>query len=271
MMTALVVALVLVVALLGVLVVGLLRSHAEILKALHDLGVNLEDGADAVPSRRSRPAVSKRAPMRTADGVPRPRDENAPMGDAVDLTGRLPDGGVARVAITGVEHATLLAFLSTGCGTCGVFWDALRDPSGPAVPGRDTRVVIVTNGPEAESVAAVADLAPQGIVTIMTTDAWDDYRVPVSPYFLLVDGPSGTVVGEGSGTSWDQVLDLLGRALADAGLARTEERVRLTRMAGQDRADWVDSELLGAGIEPGDASLYPDPHPSHAGPDGPAA
>ena len=261
-MAALVVALVLVVTLLGVLVVGLLRSHAEILKALHDLGVNLEDGAGAVPPRR-RAAVSNHAPMRTADGVPRPRSENTPMGDAVDLTGELPDGGMARVAVTGVEHATLLAFLSTGCGTCGTFWEALSDPSGPTVPGRDTRVVIVTNGTEAESAAAVADLAPPGIVTVMSSEAWDDYDVPVSPYFLLIDGPSGTVVGEGAGTSWDQVLDLLGRAVADAGLARGDERARLTRMAGQDRADWVDHELLAAGIEPGDPSLYPAAHPAH--------
>lgn len=266
-MAALVVALVLVVALLGVLVVGLLRSHAEILKALHDLGVNLEEGADGVPARRRSAAVSNHAPMRTADGVPRPRSENAPMGQAVDLTGRLPDGGAARVAVTGVEHATLLAFLSTGCGTCGAFWEALSDPDGPPVPGTDTRVVIVTNGPEAESAAAVADLAPAGILTVMTSEAWDDYDVPVSPYFLLVDGPSGSVVGEGAGTSWDQVLDLLGRAVADAGLARTDERARLTRMAGQDRAEWVDGELRAAGIEPGDPSLYPTPHPAHLGSD----
>lgn len=267
MVTALGVALVLVVALLGMLVVGLLRSHAEILKSLHDLGVNLENGADAVPVRRSRPAVSNRAPMRTASGVPRPRDENASMGNAVDLTGRLPRGGAARVAVTGVDHATLLAFLSSGCGTCGVFWEALGDPDGPAVPGLDTRVVIITNGPDAESAAAVADLAPAGIVTIMTSEAWDDYRVPVSPYFLLVDGPSGSVVGEGSGTSWDQVLDLLGRAVADAGMALTDERAQLTRMAGQDRADWVDGALRAAGIEPGDPSLYPEPHPAHLGTD----
>ena len=39
----------------------------------------------------------------------------------------------------------------------------------------------------------------------MTSEAWDDYGVPVSPYFVLVDGPSGRVVGEGAGTSWEQV------------------------------------------------------------------
>ena len=72
-------------------------------------------------------------------------------------------------------------------------------------------------------------------------------------------------------SSFHGASQALGRAVADAGLARTEERARLTRMAGQDRADWVDNELREAGIEPGDASLYPDPHPAHAGPDGPPA
>ena len=75
--------------------------------------------------------------------------------------------------------------------------------------------MVVTNGPEAESPAAVADLAPPRLVTLMSSHAWDDYGVPVSPYFVLVDGPTGRVVGEGAGTSWDQVIDLLAKATAD--------------------------------------------------------
>ena len=45
-MTAVVLIEGLVIALLATLVVGLLKSHAEILRALHDLGVNLEEGRD---------------------------------------------------------------------------------------------------------------------------------------------------------------------------------------------------------------------------------
>jgi len=163
-----------------------------------------------------------------------------------------------------VEHATLLAFLSTGCGTCGTFWEALRQDPGAHLADPTTRVVVVTNGPEAESPAAVADLAPPGIVTVMASDAWDDYGVPVSPYFVLVDGPSGRVAGEGSGTSWAQVLDLLGKAEADTATRRREVERPVTRMGGQDRADRVDRELRAAGIEPGDPSLYPAVHPSRA-------
>ena len=72
--------------------------------------------------------------MRTAPGVPRPRGEDAPFGPASDLSGALPTGGAARAAIAGVEHSTLLAFLSTGCGTCGTFWDALGAPRRRAAP-----------------------------------------------------------------------------------------------------------------------------------------
>jgi hypothetical protein len=259
-MAAIAVALALVLAVLGVLVVGLLRSHAEILKALHDLGVNLEDGPPT-PTRR-RPAVSRHAPARTAFGVAPPRGDG-PLPTAVDLTGSLPRGGAARVAVVGVDHPTLIAFLSTGCGTCGTFWDALREGV-TVLPDPATRVVVVTNGPDAESPAAVADLAPPGIVTLMSDQAWDDYGVPVSPFFALVDGASGRVIGEGSGTTWEQVVDLLAKAVADADVAARPERP-ITRMSGQDRADRVDRELRAAGIEPGDPSLYPDPHPSHAG------
>jgi hypothetical protein len=258
---AIVVALAVALALLGVLVVGLLRSHAEILRALHDLGVNLEDGAPAPTARTT--TVSRHGPVRTAEGVPAPRSDG-PLGDAADITGRLPRGGSAHVAVREVEHGTLLAFLSTGCGTCGTFWDALRDDPTAGIADPDTRVVVVTNGPEAESPAAVADLAPPGIVTVMASEAWDDYGVPVSPYFVLVDGPSGRVAGEGSGTSWAQVLDLLGKAEADTAARRREVDRPVTRMGGQDRADRVDRELRAAGIEPGDPSLYPAVHPSHA-------
>ncbi|MGK2950192.1 MAG: hypothetical protein ACSLFP_16595, partial [Acidimicrobiales bacterium] len=203
MTAALLVVMALVVGLLAALVVGLLRSHAEILKALHDLGVNLEDEQEADRPRAGRRNISTSAhpPARTADGVAPPRGD-APFAPATDLTGSLPTGGAARVAVAGVDHHTVLAFLSTGCGTCGIFWSALRKLGPDDLPGAGTRLVVVTNGPDAESPAAVADLAPPGVVTLMSNEAWDLYDVPVSPYFVLVDGPRSRVVGEGAGTSW---------------------------------------------------------------------
>ncbi|MGV3759171.1 MAG: hypothetical protein ACO1PW_06450 [Actinomycetota bacterium] len=266
MSAAIIIALGLVVALLSVLVIGLLRSHAEILKALHDLGVNLEHGHEA-GDRPSRTITSSaHAPRRTGPGVAPARGEEEPFGPAHDITGTLASGGAAHIAVTGTSHATVLAFLSTGCGTCGVFWEALSRPDGIELPGADTRLVIVTNGPDAESPAAVAELAPSGAVTVMSGEAWDDYNVPVSPYFVLVDGPSARVIGEGAGTSWEQVADLLRRSVADARVAAdTRPKPDLTRMSGQDRSDFVDAELHAAGILPGDPSLYPAPHPDAVG------
>ncbi|MDP1807295.1 MAG: hypothetical protein Q8K72_19110, partial [Acidimicrobiales bacterium] len=87
------------------------------------------------------------------------------------------------------------------------------------------------------------------------------YDVPVSPYFVLVDGPSGRVVGEGAGTSWQQVVDLLGKATADADISPATPRRSPARMSGQDRAERVDRELRAAGVEPGDPSLYPTAEP----------
>jgi hypothetical protein len=265
--SAIVVGLALVVALLAVLVVGLLRSHAEILRALHDLGVNLEDDHDAGGRPGRAISTSAHPPHRTAQGVAPARGADVAFGPAQDISGTLASGGAAHVAVVGASHATVLAFLSTGCGTCGTFWEALASPEQVRLPGEGTRLVIVTNGPDAESPAAVADLAPRGVVTVMSSEAWDDYNVPVSPYFVLVDGPSGRVIGEGAGTSWEQVLDLLSRSVADAGSSAGGGRTRRarTRMSGQDRADRVDAELRAAGIEPGDPSLYPAPHPDAVG------
>lgn len=252
-MTAAVVALGVVTALLGVLVVGLLRSHGELLRTLHDQGIHLPQ------ERAAGRGGSTRGPSRTAPGVPVPRAVEG-LGRAVDLTGALPEGGAAQVAVTGVPHRTLLAFLSSGCGTCSVFWEAFDRADGVELPGEDTRLVIVTRDPAEEEQAMIAELAPPSVTTLMSSQAWDDHAVPVSPYFLLVDGPSGEVLGEGAGTSWPQVADLLRRALADRGEAPGPRRSRREVLGGgAARAARVDRALADAGIHPGDASLYPDP------------
>ena len=76
----------------------------------------------------------------------------------------------------------------------------------------------------------------------MSSDAWNDYGVPVSPYFVLVDGPTGTIEGEGAASTWSQVGSLLSRAEADVE-AENERR--------------IDADLDAAGISPNDPSLYP--------------
>ncbi|MBS1836613.1 MAG: hypothetical protein JST64_02835, partial [Actinobacteria bacterium] len=145
-------------------------------------------------------------------------------------------------------------FLTTGCTTCHSFWSAFA--SGVELPAPDIRLVVVTQGEEAESPARVAQLASPGVTVVMSTDAWEDYGVPVAPYFALVD--DGAVVGEGAAATWPQVVDLLGRSLADAGRSLTAagSRSRRAFLTGRDRTERIDAELAAAGIGPGDPRLY---------------
>jgi len=258
-MVALVVLLTMAVGFLGLLVAGLLRSHAEILRGLHDLGVNLDpdgDGraADAAPARR---------PFETHPGVPEPRSRETGV---FDVVGRDPFDEAVTVAVAGTEHLTLLAFLSSTCLTCRGFWEALG-VGGLEVPA-GARPVIVTKGIEAESESALRKLAPRGVTTVLSSDAWREYDVPVAPYFVLADGATGSVIGEGAASSWDQVRNLMEQSLADAGLAAergrrvTEgERAEAARHTGAAREARIDAELLAAGITPDDPSLFLPPIP----------
>ena len=238
-----------VLALVALLVAGLLRSHAEILRALHDLGVDLDPArGEAVASRVDAPTVRSRAvPAR-------------PAREAVDVSGETPDHDAISVAINGARHTTLLAFLTSTCSTCIGFWDAFAVAT-PAVPG-DARLVLVTKGADAESPGSVRKLAP-GITVpvVMSSAAWDDYDVPVAPFFVLVDGPSGTVLGEGAASTWEQVTSMLQQAPEDAGLVDTTGRTAAAPSvkfrSDAVREERADRDLLAAGIRPGDPSLYP--------------
>ncbi|MGZ4712860.1 MAG: hypothetical protein ACXVJ7_06760 [Acidimicrobiia bacterium] len=262
-MTALVVLLGVVVALLVVLVVSLLRSHAEILRTLHDAGLGHEPGAAAPAARRGA------APSTPSAG---------PSPEASDISGVTPDGDAVAVGIVGSETPTLLAFLSSGCLTCREFWETFgarrRD-----VPG-GARLVVVTMSPEDESVGAVRRLVTEHTLVVMSTPAWEAYEVEGSPYFVYVDGETGAVVGEGTATSWDRVREMVADSMDDGALAASRRRAaarqrraarrHLTDRARESRAD---DALAAAGIEPGDARLYPATGGpgSDPGPAGPSA
>lgn len=248
-MTALVVLEAVVIVILAVLVAGLLRSHAEILRALHDLGAGL--GTEGGGTGAASPIQ-----LRTRPGVPEPRGVSTP---AADIVGVDAHGDAAAVAVVGVAHPSLLAFLTSGCTTCAGFWSAFSDPR-LEVPG-GARVVIVTKGPEDESLSRLRPMVPAGITTVMSSGAWEDYRVPGSPYFIYVDGERGQVVGEGAAGSWQQVATFLRQSLEDAGYDGADRSALRPSAAaaesGRDRADRIDAELRAAGIEPGDPRLFP--------------
>lgn len=246
-MTVVVAVLAVVVALLALLVVGLLRSHADILRRLTAL-----DGGDDVP-RAERDAAGPRTPT----GVPRP--PNLPTGrPAADLVGADLDEGALAVRVTGVAHDTLLLFLSSGCLTCRPFWDAAARPGRIDLPD-GTRVVVVARDLDEESPSALGELAGSRTVLLLSSRAWADYGIPGSPYAVLVDGASGRIRGEGTGASWEQVARLLAQATGD--LAFVGERAPRADKSARDAARErdTDAELLAAGILPGDPSLYPAP------------
>lgn len=224
-------------AVLGLLVVGLLRSHAEILRRLHELGVSLDDDAGV----RTPVALSTLTPP-----SPRVQGQSAPS-----LVGVTPFDEAVTVSPASGEADTVLAFLTTGCTSCQPFWDSLRDRRSHM--GR--RVVVVTRGPGDESVGAARKLAGSGgqVDVVMSSDAWSDYGVPGAPYFVHVSGRTGQVTGEGTGRTWDQVLELLDRAdLDEAGPAGPWS-------SDAEREARIDKELEAAGIRPGDPRLYHEP------------
>ena len=235
-MTAVVAVETVVLVLLTIVVLGLLRSHGEILRRLHTLGAGLDpDAVDA-------PAV-----LRPRGDLPR---AGAGLGPAADLSGLGLHDDAVSIAVVGVQHRTLLAFLSSGCLTCRRFWDAFERADALELPA-DTRLVVVTKDAAEESLGELRDLAAPDLAVVMSSAAWKQYDVPGSPYFALVDGTAGRVVGEGTGASWEQVRSLLAHAgddepggapVARRGAAATEAR--------------IDRELVAQGIHPGDPRLY---------------
>jgi hypothetical protein len=249
-MVAAVVVLVLIVGILALLVAGLLRSHAEILRALHDLGINLDP--DDLASAGHTHSVTQ---PQLRPGIPSPRIGEVEPRDiiGVDLSNE-----ALSVAVVGTGRLTLLAFLSSSCLTCRGFWKDL-DNDRISIPA-GARPVIVAKGFESESESALRDLLPRNVTTILSSAGWIDYDVPVAPYFVLVDGGSDTIIGEGAAATWAQLENLMTQSMADLGFSAEPDPTGGNRRAfgrgGADRAARVDAELRAAGLEPGDPRLY---------------
>jgi hypothetical protein len=251
-MVALVVVLAAMVLLLGVLVVGLLRSHADIIRALHSLGVGVGDPAADDASGHAHGGVNTPVSLRLGPTLPAERSSAS----VHDLEGVTPAGDAVVVA-TATTGLTLLAFLSSGCSSCAAFWAALGDPLQRA--SLRARVVVVTKGPELETPDGIAAKAPAGTTVVMSTAAWADYEVPGSPFFVLVDGAAGTRVGEGVAQQLSQIADLVARADLDARPPGSgpPSHAAPAGMTGPEREAANDAQLAGAGIGPGHPSLYP--------------
>jgi hypothetical protein len=226
-------------ALLGIVVVfvvGLLRSHAEILRRLAAVEGHGADGR-AVPERMVGAST-----------------------DALDIVGETLAGDSVKVRLGPGSPTTLLAFLSSGCAACGPLWESLqRDSHVPA----GARLVIVAKGPEEESATRLRELAPRAPELLMSTGAWRDYSIPGSPHFVLVDGGSGAIAGRGTAASWEQIVSMVEQAVSDSSAAGADgaPRARTTR----ERAGRAEQALAAAGITTGHPSLYPADNPPGTG------
>jgi hypothetical protein len=212
--------------LLVVLVVGLLRSHAEILRRLQPA-----EGAGS-----TEPGGGLEIP-------PPPRGSGVRGGH--DLAGTTLAGDAVKVGLGPEAPPTLLAFLSSGCSTCERFWGDLRRGETPRELPRGVRIMPVTKDPSEESPSRLAKLAGDSVAFVMSSAAWRDYGAPGAPYFVYVE--RGEVHGEGSASSWQQISALLRDAIAD----------RRVPHGGERRTREVDRVLAASGIGPEDPSLYP--------------
>jgi hypothetical protein len=218
---AIVIALGLIVFLLGLLVAGLLRSHAEILRKLDSLGADVDAG-DHAHGQEHRLTL---APTQNA------------VGEAPDIAGVNPDGEPVVVSATVGSDPLLIAFLSTSCSSCIVFWENLDRPT-QIFGDRRHRILITTLGESEESPTRAQSLARGEADVVMSTQAWQDYEVP---------GAAST-------------FESLEQFLVDSTNDRLWDRARrLGRRVDADDAQMMDEELRRAGIEPGDKSLYPEP------------
>jgi hypothetical protein len=231
-----------VVLVLGILVAGLLRSHADILRSLHELGVGVGD-----PSA---------APVAAAPVTLTTPAQSPALGAAPAVAGVTPTGDARAIAVDNSDDLTLLAFLSSGCTGCAAFWDALQNPGRLPLPDH-TRVVIVTKGPDREVPSEVRSRATGRVPVVMSTDAWVDYQVPGSPFFVLVDGATGRKVGQGVAGQVGQLAELVRRAEHDRSAAGGGRGRVEGALSGPAREAAADEVLAAAGILPGDPSLYP--------------
>ncbi len=268
---ALIVTLSVVVGLLTILVAGLLRSHADILRALHALGVGVGDPTSDDQVRTGTIPLNP----------PLPGERNSVS--VFDLSGATPSGDAVALTVAGVDHFTLIAFLSSGCSSCAGIWQAMVHSQSDLPDG--VRLVVATKGSELESPAEVGARGAGGnFPVVMSTAAWGDYEVPGAPFFVLVDGGRSRRIGEGIANTFPQVLDLVRRAqreVPESGQASPSQASQSQAYArgldGPERESANDQELIRAGILPGDPSLYPRSHDDVFGvgkirtpPDGPA-
>lgn len=228
-----VIALALLVGLMGLLVLGLLRSHAEILRRLDSLGAG-----DSIGHQHGGLQLTTK-----------------PIGEgttAPDIGGITPSGDPVWLSPMTGSDPTLIAFLSTSCSSCTPFWESLDAPV-RVFGGYRYRVIIATRSEAEESPTRTQALIRGAANVVMSSQAWDDYEVPGAPYFVLADHEVG-VIGEGSASSFEALEEFL---LDSANDLRWDQAVGKDSRRIDSEENRIDRELRAAGLAPDDPRLYP--------------
>jgi hypothetical protein len=122
--------------------------------------------------------------LRRLRPIPTYRDH--PATSPVDIEGIDLTGTPVHVPILGNAEPVLLLFLSAGCLGCRDLWGGTEELRRSLPEG--VRIVIVAKGPEQEDAASIAALAPPDAPTVMSAQAYLDYRVGGPPFLVLVTG-----------------------------------------------------------------------------------
>ena len=200
-MSAIYAGLLVVVALLTVVVVALVRAQLTTAERVAVVERRLLRNQNRA---RPTPAASAAAPEELPMDNPSLAAAGPGGGDLVDVRGVSVWGEPAGYSLESPARPTLVAFLSTTCGVCLGLWERLRDEGLDGVPA-----VVVTKDPDVEHQHVALSLADGGsLPVVMSSEAWDDYEVPGSPYFLVVGGEPATVLAESGASSWDAVRSL---------------------------------------------------------------
>jgi hypothetical protein len=149
--------------------------------------------------------------LRRARPIPTYRDH--PATSPVDIEGVDPGGTPIHVPIVGHAEPALLLFLSATCLGCRDLWDGTEGIRRSLPEG--IRIVIVAKGPEQEDAASLAALAPAGVATVMSAQAYRDYRVGGPPFLVLVTGHQ--VLTEGVAWGVEETARAARHALEAAG------------------------------------------------------
>ena len=183
-------------------------------------------GRSTTSASTSTPRAPTRRAVTTPVGAPtsvRPRCPSARRASAVDIVGTTPEHDAVSIAVVGAKHLTLLAFLTSGCGTCLAFWDVFRDGGPVEVPG-DARLVCVSKDAGEESSRASGASRRTTSRPSCRARPGPTTTCPVAPFFVLVDGELGRGDRRGRG-------ERMGAGAVDA--AHRARRRRDARPQGQ--------------------------------------